>query len=313
MLLGKYLFSCEFQTDAVLPEYKGSSFRGVFGHALKKVVCALKRQECADCLLLTKCIYPFIFEGIPETGEHQGRKRIAAPPHPYVIEPPIDSKTHYQKGDDFDFSLILFGKANDYLPYFIYAFEQMGYLGIGKSINGERASFCLKSVHSGNRPVFTSDDKKIRMDIKPQLVDIGNWDILERCSVVDVVLQTPLRLKYENHLEADLPFHILTRAMLRRVSSLFHYYGNGEPPLDYRGLVERSKSVEQMESTLRWFDWRRYSNRQDRSMLMGGILGNVVYKGDLGEFIPLLRFCEEAHLGKQTTFGLGKISVMVPQ
>jgi hypothetical protein len=35
MQYGKYQFSCFFETEAELPPYKGSTFRGVFGIALK--------------------------------------------------------------------------------------------------------------------------------------------------------------------------------------------------------------------------------------------------------------------------------------
>ncbi len=51
MLYGNYRFHCRFDAAAELPPYKGSTFRGVFGHALKRVVCALKRQECPACIL----------------------------------------------------------------------------------------------------------------------------------------------------------------------------------------------------------------------------------------------------------------------
>jgi len=118
---------------------------------------------------------------------------------------------------------------------------------------------------------------------------------------------TPLRLKFKNRLKADLPFHVLVRAMLRRVSSLLEYYDGGEPPLDYRGLVKRAEEVKIISSDLRWFDWRRYSFRQDRSMLMGGMCGSITYDGKIGEFMPLIDFCIKVHLGKQTAFGLGKI------
>jgi len=97
--------------------------------------------------------------------------------------------------------------------------------------------------------------------------------------------------------------------MLRRISSLNQYHGDGEPPLDYRGLVERARSVEIKESALTWHDWRRYSNKQDQSMLMGGMVGQVTYKGNLTGYLPLLRFCEKVHIGKQTSFGLGKIEL----
>jgi len=42
-------------------------------------------------------------------------------------------------------------------------------------------------------------------------------------------------------------------------------------------------------------------------MLMGGVTGEITYRGRLNEFIPLINYCETVHVGKATTFGLGKI------
>ncbi|MBW2102778.1 MAG: CRISPR system precrRNA processing endoribonuclease RAMP protein Cas6, partial [Deltaproteobacteria bacterium] len=53
----------------------------------------------------------------------------------------------------------------------------------------------------------------------------------------------------------------------------------------------------------------RYSNRHERRMLMGGMVGSVVYEGRLGEFMPLLELSSKVHLGKNTSFGLGKMDV----
>ena len=41
----------------------------------------------------------------------------------------------------------------------------------------------------------------------------------------------------------------------------------------------------------------------------GGLVGSVTYEGDLGEYLPLIEFSEKAHLGKNTSFGLGKIKI----
>jgi len=309
MLYGKYLFSSIFEDDAILPVYKGSTFRGVFGLALKKVVCALKRQDCKDCLLKEKCVYSFVFETPAKRDETDGKKRIAVPPHPYVIVPPEENNTRFKRGDPFNFTLLLFGRANEYLPYFIYAFEQMGKIGIGKKTEGGRARFSLRAVSANNKTVYSSENKKMAGGLFAEELDSGSLLAVHSDSVssLELTLTTPLRLKFENRLKAILPFHILTRAILRRISSLYNYYGDGEPALDYRGLVDRARSVEVVSSSLRWFDWERYSNRQDRSMLMGGLVGKVTYSGDLSEFVPLIRFCEKVHIGKQTSFGLGKI------
>ena len=305
MIFGNYRFSCLFTDDAELPEFKGSTFRGVFGRALKNVVCALKRQECIGCLLNEKCLYSVVFEtpGISKTN--QGR--IAAPPHPFVIEPPIDTITHYNKGDRFNFNLLLFGETNMHLPCYVYAFEEMGKTGIGRRADGIRGRFILEEVSNGDSHIYSNTDRRLRTDKEPDTISLSE---ASPCKGGDMTIKllflTPVRLKFENRLTAELPFHVLARAMLRRVSSLFSVYDGKEPELDYRGMVKRAEEVRMVKNELQWHYWRRYSFRQDQAMLLGGMTGSVTYSGALGEFIPLIELCARLHIGKQTTFGLGK-------
>ncbi len=307
MLYGKYLFSCVFEDEAVLPYYKGSTFRGVFGRALKNVVCALKREECSECLLKSKCVYSLVFE-TPSSAQESKDSRIASPPHPFVIEPPLTTETHFQQGDFFDFQLLLFGQTNDYLPYFIYAFEQMGRIGIGKRLNGKRAHFILKDIKASGKQIYSHKKQMLKKGTFCQNLSLHHTSKTpEDISLLKIIVETPLRIKFENRLSAELPFHVLVRAMLRRISSLFNYYGEGEPELDYRGMVRRAQDIIISNSNLSWFDWRRYSSRQDQAMLMGGMIGSVSYEGKIGEYVPLIDFCNKVHLGKQTSFGLGKI------
>jgi len=311
MRFAGYSFACILEDAAILPEYKGSTFRGIFGHALKQVVCALKRQECDECILRQKCLYASVIEPKSWNQLEAKKPKTAMPPHPYVIEPDPDQRTSFAKGELFGFNLILFGEVNDSLPYFIYAFDQVGRRGIGKKVEGQRARFALERVEVEGSSCYSKEHRKILNMGNQRDLSLEN---LTRASdhgvhTVNISLLTPLRIKHQNHLEASLPFHVLVRAMLRRVSTLLAAYGAGEPDLDYQGLTKRAQTVETIESHLSWFDWRRYSNRQDQAMLMGGIVGNVSYTGDLGEFLPLIRFCEISHLGKQTTFGLGKIKM----
>ncbi len=345
MRFGSYCFSARFLDEARLPEYKGSTFRGVFGHALRAVVCALRRRTCTDCLLASRCLYPFVFEISPwddrddPGGEGEGmgnpRRRLAARPHPYVIEAPAGDRIHYRVGEEFNFNLLLFGQANDNLPYFIYAFNEVGKSGIGSRIGGQRARFSLVSVTATEHILYDGKDNRmfagdVTVDLSQLLrplldaapiapgepadgeaesvaaTPVTAAGFRETTDKVELELLTPLRLKYGNHLGASLPFHVLIRAALRRVAALCRYHGDGEPALDYRGLTARAQAVATDDTGLRWFDWERYSSRQDQKMLMGGLVGRVRYTGNIGEFLPLLQFCEKVHLGKQTTFGLGQ-------
>ena len=312
MLYGKYQFLCRLTDEAILPYYKGSTFRGVFGRALKKVVCALRGQECDQCLLKQRCVYAMVFE-TQDTMDPPEGSRIVAAPHPFVIEPPLTMETRFSEGTSFDFRLLLFGEANQNLPYFIYAFEQMGKIGIGKRINGKRGHFSLEEVKDGDRSIYSSADQTLK-ELNPFLLALKNTEDCPQSTFrLKLNIITPLRLKFENHLKADLPFHVLVRAMLRRMSSLYNFYGDGEPSLDYRGLFKKAKEVKIVDEDLSWFDWRRYSFRQDKAMLMGGMAGSVTYEGDMGEYMPLIEFCSEVHLGKQTSFGLGKIQAEIAE
>ena len=284
--------------------------RGAFGHALKKVVCALRSRTCADCLLSETCVYSLIFEPhtIP-TDRENNRTRISGRPHPYVFEPPEDNSRAYEKGDAFfTFGLTLFGKANDFLPHIVYAVEQMGETGLGRRGENGRGLFALAAVASDGITLYDGYKKTLY-----QGQPLTNLDLqLQPSNPVNsltVRLLTPLRLKHDNRLQETLPFHLLIRAALRRISSLEEAFGQGEPQLDYRGLVRRAEQVVTRESDCRWIDLKRYSNRQKTDMLIGGLQGTLVYEGELAEFLPLLRYCETTHLGKQTAFGLGTVEM----
>jgi len=301
MLFGRYQFACRFIEEAYLPSYKGSTFRGAFGGALKKVVCAVREKDCTSCLLAGRCVYARVFEtaAVPTQPARQ-----AAPPHPYVIEPPPDRQTRYVAGDAFDFTLLLFGEFNDYLPYFVYAFETMGEEGLGRHRRQGLGRYRLEGVTGDGQALYDAE----RRQLAPQRPTVLNVSAgVAGHGTLHLRLLTPLRLKFDNQLQARLPFHLLIRAVLRRVSSLFAAFADGEPQLDYRGLVARAQAVEVVASKLNWCDWQRYSNRQEQTMLMGGMNGEITYRGNIGEYLPLLELARELHLGKQSSFGLGQI------
>lgn len=299
MRLGSYLLTCRFETEAVLPVFKGSTIRGGLGLALKKTVCALKRQNCEDCLLAASCAYPFIYE----TGKGAARR-----PHPYVLEPPASEQRGWAPGETISFTLLLFGRANDYLPHLVYAVKSMGESGLGKDTASGQGKFALTEVRHGEQIVY--DGKNLSQPAvlpEPACSATASPAPVSRLVISTI---TPLRLKADNHLQDELPFHLLIRAALRRISSLEAAYGLGEPALDYKGLVARAGRVEIESSSCRWMEIERYSSRQKTSMLIGGLMGRMVYAGDqLEEFLPLLRYCEKIHLGKQTAFGLGRIRI----
>ncbi len=50
-----------------------------------------------------------------------------------------------------------------------------------------------------------------------------------------------------------------------------------------------------------------------KPLFMGGIIGSITYEGDTGKYLPLLDIASMVHIGKQTTFGMGKTDIELPQ
>lgn len=303
----KYTFHCRFNTEARLPGYLGSTLRGALGWALKKTSCALRRQQCNSCLLREQCVYAWIFE----TQRYQAGdgRTINARPHPFVLQPGEEATGVKKKGDKLSFSLLLMGGSNNFLPQLIFAIQLMGEGGIGTGRRQGLGRFQLEEVTAGKHSIFS-----IETTVLQQCRDINEIQLQEslgyEVSSLLLTLYTPLRFKHYNKLKRDLPFHVLIRAGLRRIAALEEAYGGGEPDIDYKGLVRRAELVETGESHVRWHELFRYSNRQQKKISLSGLAGTIEYKGVLAEFMPILHYCEQVNIGKQTVFGLGRIGVI---
>lgn len=300
----KYALTLSAVDRIVLPPYKGSTFRGGFGHAFKKVVCTIRDRTCDECLLRSRCIYSYVFETPPPEDSQMLRKYEKAP-HPFVIEPPLETKTHYNPGDVLTFSLVLIGKAVDYLPYFIYTFEELGKMGIGKG----KGRYELLNASCEGKQIYNSVDRQLKPTppCSPSfLLKRGPGGVASDSQLLTLNFITPTRIVFNEDLVVEPEFHHIIRSLLRRLSSLSYFHYGERLDLDFKGLIERAQSIKVKERNTEWHDWERYSARQDVRMKMGGFVGKVSFEGDLGEFLPFIELGEVLHVGKGTSFGLGK-------
>jgi hypothetical protein len=296
------------QTPIQLPRYKGSALRGGFGAVFKETVCIVEHRDCGRCLLRERCAYPYVFD-TPVPHEATRMRKYEAAPHPFVILPPLERKTIYQPGETLTFGWTLIGRGADYLPYFIYAFERLGErYGLGKG----RGRFLVESVSwlaPGGESVviYRGAEKTLQNTFRLLNVqEVGGLTQTGQEETLTLHFLTPTRLVYGGSLANSLDFHVLLRVLLRRLSNLAYFHCGTDLQLDFRGLIAAAEHVQTLSSQLRWYDWERYSSRQDARMKMGGFLGQVIYAGALQPFLPLLRLGSYVHVGKGTSFGLGK-------
>jgi CRISPR-associated endoribonuclease Cas6 len=304
----RFLFFLKALTHIRLPAYKGSTLRGGFGHAFKKVVCVKREKTCTSCLLKGKCVYSYVFETPPPQDTSKMRKYPFAP-HPFIITPPLEERRDYEEGESFSFELTLIGRSIEYLPYFIYTFEELGKMGIGKALGKYELSEVRANGKQGNAEIIYSAREKILKNsyAVQKAEDLNHF--LHSPSALKLNFLTPTRLKYEGSLAPRLEFHILFRNLLRRISLLSYFHCDEELNVDFKGLIERATDVGTHQEHLSWFDWERYSNRQETKMKMGGFVGSAWFEGNLEPFLPFLLLGEQIHVGKGTTFGLGKYRI----
>jgi len=308
--LARYNFVLTALDPLSLPPYKGSTLRGVFGHAFKRIVCAQQRQDCAECLLRTDCPYASVFESRPPDDADIKRLQQAIP-RPFVIEPPLGGQTHFLPGKEIAFKLVLVGRAIDLLAYFVVAFQEAGRMGIGKG-RGQYGLTRVETAPWDERPVETVYVHTLRSSIFKRDCTLRFPDLVERAKslasdgTVTLDFLTPTRIKHRGKWTSRAEFGPLVRALLQRVSSFSNFHCGERWEYDFRGAIDRAAVVKMTESRTHWGDWERYSSRQDQRVKLGGFVGHATYTGDIAEFMPLLVAGSMIHVGKGTVFGNGQ-------
>ncbi len=306
-----YRFVLTAVDELELPAYAGSAFRGLFGHALRRVTCALRDERCPRCFTRQNCTYFRVFETAvePEQGPKPGVNRA---PHPYVLVPPLEGGRRCRPGDTLVCHMVLMGPARKTLPYLVYTFQEMGRMGVTRA----RRRFELARVDAlgaqGWEPVYVPEEGELRsVAVKAPAPAAWGTALDGRVALRFV---TPLRIKSEGRLLREFRIHAFLTALARRWTDLMRYYGGGEVDEDLvRELLDLRGRVWVVRSDVSWKDYARYSNRQQTRMQLGGLTGGVVLEGAVQELAWWLAWAERFHVGKATGFGLGRVAVLWPQ
>ena len=133
-------------------------------------------------------------------------------------------------------------------------------------------------------------------------------------SSVKLSFLTPTRFKVDGQLQWRTDFPLLARNLMRRVTLALRAHGDAErwakQWIDVPGILAQATAVTSANEYLRWWDFGRYSTRQQTEMKLGGFVGNVSFSGaTLPDFLPLLAAGECLGVGSATTFGLGQYRV----
>ena len=294
-----------FRGEGAVSRNWAPTLRGGFGAALREISCSLRRDSCADCLLNRNCAYGYLFE-TPIRATDQVMRKYTQAPHPFVFEPDGASPPRVAEGDTGELAIVLVGGSYVYLPHVFLALQDLGKKGLGR----DSVPYEILTVTSedGDR-VYDSSCGTILHPLRPKRLSLKPGT--SRSGRFSLEFQTALRLQHEGEVCRKPDLAAIVAALHRRLFLLCYFHGGGCTEQLAPRFLDSAHAAVMLENTLQWEDAKRSSTRQRRSIPIGGAVGRIVCKGDIGVLEPLLRAGEDVHVGKNATFGLGKYRLVV--
>ncbi len=262
----------------------GSMLRGVFGHALRQVGCALERANCEGCELSPRCGVYGLFETPLGVGDHV---------HPWRLQA-------WMNRGRLEARVTLFGRGRWELPLAVRALEAVESWGLGSkrvacrivglSSDGVSVREGRRLVLPPSRPLPAGPGRE------------GAWTLRFR---------TPTRLKASGRTvrASDVDVGTLLRAAARRLSLLTNQWGDApwEPAASM--LDAWASSTRVVGRYLEDVASRRYSNRAGRAMPVEGFVGELRLEEVPAPAAALLSWAGVVGLGHGTTWGQGDVEV----
>lgn len=104
------------EREGHLPEYLGSTIRGIMGHCFRDIVCSVQNRKCFACDKQYDC--PYVYNYCNTRGE-------GGAVNPFVLYPHTEGKTEWKAGDVCIFDITLFGQAALHPEIFLEALKRM--------------------------------------------------------------------------------------------------------------------------------------------------------------------------------------------
>lgn len=329
--LARYRFTSLVKQPLTLPDYAGSLLRGQFGAALRDVACMTRQPACPGCPLIQTCPYTRIFEAPPPPKGAHVLQDFSQIPNAYVLEPPSPGGQVLEAGSELVFHMVLIGHATGQLALIILALQRALAQGLTRAratsellqVDWIDAKGTAHPVWSAQQPTISEHLAVLPLPVPDNAlqftVPTSNAAAAraQKDHQITLELLTPLRIQHQGQPlgVGQLTARSLIAALARRAALLMEFHG-GNPlaPGGHRSWGDAAKHATALADTLtdtqelHWYDWTRYSSRQQQAMTLGGVLGRWSLHGKpdvLSQLWPWLCLGQWLHVGKNATMGMG--------
>lgn len=264
------------------PFFPEACMRGALGYLLMDWIGECRSVRSAKFEQVVR-LYEALIGAVPWR-----KQTVATPPKmAMLLIRSIDSKKH-----EYHLELTLFGENLDLIQVFQDALVQLGREGVGNS-----------SVKFDVSP-----------DVRMKFGSLADIVLIESSCSLDVQIDffTPTTLKayggeFLQHWDSDA----FARNLYNRISLLSDALGVDYNPLySLEEFVTMFKKIPYKDDSERIFR-KRYSSRQRISIDYSGFVGHVILKSVSCEILPYLMCGELLGVGKNTSFGGGRYSLLI--
>ena len=269
----KLRFSLIATKDFVPIGYIGGKIRGALGSSMFTLYCDKQKPDCNACHHNRECVYGDLFKN--------PGKSAAFPtfPAPFVIEAPYDAKfPMIKKGEPFQFSISIFGKAVSWWRQVILSVKSM----FENSFEIFNTSFDYKNTFSVLEQKLIHDGENFLED--PCAAVWRDESVSTPLDEISIGIQflSPVLLKDSKVFDPN--FSEFVDAVFYRIASMIDIYEGDAFTVPY-GLLYRKPYIQV---------------RQE------GSFNSVVFQGNFSCYLPYIDIGSHLHIGKRSTYGFGK-------
>lgn len=262
-----------------------------FENYFKRVSCLKHDLSCNTCGKMQEmCPYRSLF-GQSLSSDPEILRRHQKPPLPFAFQ----IREAVPDNSSVELGAVLAGPAIQHLSGVCDAINLM----IGSIVEDSgvcavvKGSWCLD--YQGMRHVLNNNPDSPLLLSGREIVQ-GS----QHSDTVKLILESPLRLLCGGSVAHSFDFALFLRSQLRRCSSFFAYYGEGELDLDYLYLSEAASKVISSEND---FVYKKpcWSNKPG----LGGLSGSGEFADLADGILPVLKLGSYLNAGKGATHGMG--------
>ena len=227
----------------------------------------------------------------------------------YSMCPP--NAQHIPAGEVFIMQITLFGNATTHAWACINALREIGKNGLYQC--GFFSIDAVEWVSSDGLKCIEKAQQKINTDILAG----SFFNYMDEAKFLDhqilkVQLLTPLCIKNANMPLKQAPnFSQLLRRSHSRAQQIQFTCNSSKKSIEQgkQVIFDVAEPVKLIYANVRWVEIERRSARTGQSMHFGGLVGDMLFQGEIANAMPWLHMAQYLQLGGKTAFGFGGIQV----